>query len=202
MSIRTLKTRLAYCFQAETEIKRAKGKQLEVIKDNLADEIGLPVGFHTMGLPLALSMLGIILSFSIPQFALWSAIFSWLQLPDHAVLVAVFATALVFAGINAMIVFMVGKGFMAAIKAHLLLAITTLIIASLYFLTTLLSYSNDASWSGVNLLSGIIGMVLAIGNFFFIHSRTFYLMLVYSLHNRAFRKVLSESTVRTRTLAK
>lgn len=84
MSIRTLKTRLAYCFQAETEIKRAKGKQLEVIKDNLADKMGLPIGFHTMGLPLALSMLGIILSFSIPQFALWSAIFSWLQLPGQA----------------------------------------------------------------------------------------------------------------------
>ncbi|EKT63274.1 hypothetical protein OOA_05421 [Providencia burhodogranariea DSM 19968] len=77
MWIHTLKARLAYCSQTESEIKRAKGKQLQVIKEKLSDEMGLSVGFHTMELLLALSMLGIILSFSIPQFALWSAIFSW-----------------------------------------------------------------------------------------------------------------------------
>ncbi|EKT63275.1 hypothetical protein [Providencia burhodogranariea] len=123
-------------------------------------------------------------------------------MPEHAVLVAVFATALVFAGINAVIVFMVGKGVMAAIRAHLVLATVTLRIASLYFFTTLLSYSNEVSWSGVNLFSGGISIVLVIGSFFIIHSRTFYLMLVYSLHNRALRKVLSESIPRAKTLAK
>lgn len=202
MWISTLKARLAYCSQTESKIKHAKGKQLQLIKEKLSDEMGLPVGFHTMGLPLALSMLGIILSFSIPQFAIWSAIFSWFQLPEHAVLVAVFATALVFAGINAVIVFMVGKGFMAAIRAHLVLAIATLIIACIYFLTALLSYSDDASWSDVNLPSSIVSLVLIMASFFIIHSRVFYLMLVYSLHNRAFRKVMSESVAKTKTFPK
>ncbi|XOL94183.1 hypothetical protein ACLB6M_00100 [Enterobacter hormaechei] len=50
-------------------IKNAAPKQLQQLKTQLADDMVKPVGLHSMGIPAAVSTLGVIVSFAIPQ--LW-----------------------------------------------------------------------------------------------------------------------------------
>lgn len=64
-----LSRRLQHCNEVAVNINNAASTQLQQIKTQLAEEMGKPVGLHTMGIPAAVSTLGVIVSFAIPQ--LW-----------------------------------------------------------------------------------------------------------------------------------
>ncbi|MDU7762849.1 MAG: hypothetical protein E7J89_26130, partial [Enterobacter asburiae] len=67
--VKVFSRRLQHCNEVATSISNASPTQLQQLKTVLADEMGKPVGLHTMGIPAAISTLGVIVSFAIPQ--LW-----------------------------------------------------------------------------------------------------------------------------------
>jgi hypothetical protein len=188
--IRKFRERLIYCAEIESEIQHADFKKLKALRAKLSDEMGEPIGIPTMmGLPVVFSLFFSVLSFIQPQLVLWLAIFDWLQLPQHTVFVGICITALLFSSINAVIVSMIGKGSMAAIKAHLMIMGLTLAMSVVYFVNVLLDCING-SVAGVDLITAILGIVFITFSIMIILSPAFYKMMVFCLHNRAFRKSL------------
>ena len=82
-----LSRRLQHCNEVAVNINNAAPTQLQQIKTQLAEEMGKPVGLHTMGIPAAVSTLGVIVSFAIPQLWLGYGILTALDQPTERVFV-------------------------------------------------------------------------------------------------------------------
>jgi hypothetical protein len=99
------------------------------------------------------------------------------------VFVWVVLIALLFAGLNGVTMFMIGKGSMRAVRLHLTLAVISLVLTAAYLLVAL----SGGAAPGVSLTAALvsIGMLLLSGSC--ILSTAFYKMLLFTLHNRAAR---------------
>ncbi|MDX5628871.1 MULTISPECIES: hypothetical protein [unclassified Brenneria] len=190
MLTKACKARLQHCKEAEAAIKSVSRDELVMLKDRLMADMGMPIGMHTLGVPLILSVLFMILSFSIPQLSLWSTILSWLSLPAYTLFAYIVPAALVFAGANSVIVFMIARGSMRAVTAHIFLAQVTFLCSAIYFIKSLIGYFNYEPSSGIYLLSSLAGMASISISFRCINSKAFFSMLSYMLHNRVWRKLL------------
>jgi hypothetical protein len=190
--IRKFRERLTYCTEIESEIQHADVKKLKVLRAKLSDEMGTIGIFTIMGVPIVFSLFFSMVSFIQPKLTLWLAIFEWLQLPQHAFFVGIYITVSLFAGINAIVIFMILKGFIFAIRAHLVIVGLTLIMSAVYLVNSLLNYINGAAWSGAYLISATLSMVFITFSTMIILSPAFYKMMIFCLHNRMFRKSLSQ----------
>lgn len=190
MLTKEFKVRFQHCKTAEKNIKNASGKQLSDIKEDLMDEMGLPIGKHTTGLPIVISMFFMILAFAMTQLSLWSVVLAWLSLPAYTVLAWVFAAGLVFMVANTAALFMAGKGSMKAVEVHIALAGLTVFLCVIHLAKSLIGFIGSEPSAGVHLLTAILGLVFISISFRCINSKTFYQMMVYTLHNRAWRKLL------------
>lgn len=142
-----LSRRLQHCNKVAVNINNAAPTQLQQIKTQLAEEMGKPVGLHTMGIPAAVSTLGVIVSFAIPQLWLGYGILTALDQPAERVFVWVVLVALLFAGLNGVTMFMIGKGSMRAVRLHFTLTVISLLLTAAYLIRfrLRLTYGNPAS---------------------------------------------------------
>lgn len=97
--------------------------------------------------------------------------------------------ALLFSGINGMTMFLIGKGLMRAVQVHLTLAVMSLVLTTVYLLTAL----SGASVPGVSLIAALISIFMLLLSGYCIHFISFYKMLLFTLHNRAWRKLLHQT---------
>lgn len=190
--LKVLTRRLQHCNEVAASINNATTTQLQQLKTQLAKEMGKSPGLHTMGIPAAISTLGVIISFAIPQ--LWLgygvlAVLAVLGQPAERVFVWVVLIALLFAGINGVTMFMIGKGSMRAVRLHLTLAVISLVITVIYLLAAL---SGSAS-PGVSLTAVLVSIVMLLLTGSSILSTSFYKMLLFTLHNSAWRKLISQT---------
>lgn len=122
--LKELSRRLQHCNDIAVRINNANDSQLQELKTQLVQQMGKPVGLHTMGIPAAISTLGVIVSFAIPQLWLGYGVFAALNQPAEKVFVWVVLIALLFAGINGLTMFMMGKGSIRAVRVHAMYAAT------------------------------------------------------------------------------
>ncbi|RAY70536.1 hypothetical protein E0L16_13395 [Enterobacter quasihormaechei] len=186
---KVLTRRLQYCNEVSSSIKNAAPTQLQQLKTQLAEDMGKPVGLHTMGIPAAVSTLGVIVSFAIPQLWLGYGVLAALGQPAERVFVWVVLIALLFAGINGVTMFMIGKGSMRAVRLHLMLAVLSLVLMAAYLLTAL----SGSSSPGVSLNAALVSIVMLGLSGSCILSTAFYKMLLFTLHNRVWRKLISQT---------
>lgn len=151
--------------------------------------MGKPVGLHTIGIPAAISTLGVIVSFAIPQLWLGYGVFAALNQPAEKVFVWVVLIALLFAGINGLTTFMMGKGSIRAVRVHLSLAFISLLLTVVYLIAAL----SGTIWPGVNLTAALVSVVMLLLSGFCIRSPSFYTMLLFTLHNRAWRQQIRQT---------
>ena len=83
--LKELSRRLQHCNDIAVRINNANDSQLQELKTQLAQQMGKPVGLHTMGIPAAISTLGVIVSFAIPQLWLGYGVFAALNQPAEKV---------------------------------------------------------------------------------------------------------------------
>ena len=186
---KVLTRRLQHCNEAAASINHAAPTQLQQFKTQLSEQMGKPVGLHTMGIPAAISTLGVIVSFAIPQLWLGYGILTALDQPAERVFVWVVLIALLFAGINGVTMFMIGKGSMRAVRLHLTLAVLSLVLTAAYLLAAL----SGSSSPGVNLTAALVSIVMLGLSGSCIFSTAFYKMLLFTLHNRVWRKLISQT---------
>lgn len=187
--LKVLTRRLQHCNEVATGINHASPTQLQQLKTQLAEEMGKPVGLHTMGIPAAISTLGVIVSFAIPQLWLGYGVLAALGQPAERVFVWVVLIALLFAGINGVTMFMIGKGSMRAVRLHLTLAVISLVLTAAYLLVAL----SGSAAQGVSLTAALVSTVMLGLSGSCILSTAFYKMLLFTLHNRAWRRLLSQT---------
>ena len=190
---KALSRRWQYCNDVAVSISKASSTQLQQLKTQLSEEMGKPVGIHTMGIPAAISTLGIVISFAIPQLWLGYGALAALNQPAKQVFVWVVAIALLFAGINGLTMFMIGKGSMRALRVHLTLALSSLLLTAVYLLFALAGTLSGTSWPGVNLTAALVSVVMLLLSGGCIRSTAFYKMLLFTLHNRAWRQLINQT---------
>lgn len=187
--LKALTRRLQHCNEVAASVSNATTTQLQQLKTQLAEEMGKSPGLHTMGIPAAISTLGVIVSFAIPQLWLGYGVLSVLGQPTERVFMWVVLIALLFAGINGVTMFMIGKGSMRAVRLHLTLAVISLVLTVIYLLATL----SGSTSPGVSLTAALVSIVMLLLSGSSILSTAFYKMLLFTLHNRAWRKLISQT---------
>ena len=183
--IKILSLRLKHCNALANSMRNASPTQLQQFKTQLSEQMGKPVGLHTMGIPAAISTLGVIVSFAIPQLWLGYGVLAALSQPAERVFVWVVLVALLFAGINGVTMFMIGKGSMRAVRIHLALAVISLVLTAAYLLAALIG----SPFPGVSLTAALVSIVMLLLSGSCILSTSFYKMLLFTLHNRTWRKL-------------
>ncbi|HFV9220205.1 hypothetical protein [Enterobacter roggenkampii] len=187
--IKILSLRLKHCNALANSMSNASPTQLQQFKTQLSEQMGKPVGLHTMGIPAAISTLGVIVSFAIPQLWLGYGVLAALSQPAERVFVWVVLVALLFAGINGVTMFMIGKGSMRAVRIHLALAVISLVLTAAYLLAALIG----SPFPGVSLTAALVSIVMLLLSGSAILSTSFYKMLLFTLHNRAWRKLIRQT---------
>ena len=187
--IKILSLRLKHCNALANSMSNASPTQLQQFKTQLSEQMGKPVGLHTMGIPAAISTLGVIVSFAIPQLWLGYGVLAALSQPAERVFVWVVLVALLFAGINGVTMFMIGKGSMRAVRIHLALAVISLVLTAIYLLAAL----SGSPFPGVSLTAALVSIVMLLLSGSCILSTSFYKMLLFTLHNRAWRKLIGQT---------
>ncbi|HDT3696515.1 TPA: hypothetical protein ACG0NW_002245 [Enterobacter roggenkampii] len=187
--IKILSLRLKHCNALANSMSNASPTQLQQFKTQLSEQMGKPVGLHTMGIPAAISTLGVIVSFAIPQLWLGYGVLAALSQPAERVFVWVVLVALLFAGINGVTMFMIGKGSMRAVRIHLALAVISLVLTAAYLLAALIG----SPFPGVSLTAALVSIVMLLLSGSCILSTSFYKMLLFTLHNRAWRKLSGQT---------
>ena len=187
--IKILSLRLKHCNALANSMSNASPTQLQQFKTQLSEQMGKPVGLHTMGIPAAISTLGVIVSFAIPQLWLGYGVLAALSQPAERVFVWVVLVALLFAGINGVTMFMIGKGSMRAVRIHLALAVISLVLTAAYLLAALIG----SPFPGVSLTAALVSIVMLLLSGRCILSTSFYKMLLFTLHNRAWRKLIGQT---------
>ena len=185
--IKILSLRLKHCNALANSMSNASPTQQ--FKTQLSEQMGKPVGLHTMGIPAAISTLGVIVSFAIPQLWLGYGVLAALSQPAERVFVWVVLVALLFAGINGVTMFMIGKGSMRAVRIHLALAVISLVLTAAYLLVALIGNP----FPGVSLTAALVSIVMLLLSGSCILSTSFYKMLLFTLHNRAWRKLSGQT---------
>ncbi len=185
MFIKICSKRLHDYIDVDQQIKKANYPQLEKLKNQLAEQMGQP-GWHYSGLPAIISVFCIVVSFAIPQLALWSIIFDLAAIPRHKVFAAITATALLFAGINAITLFLLSKGAISALKVLIGLTLMTTVGAFIYLLAAI----TDIPYPGVTQVGALISILFAVVSLMSLNSNAFWKMFSYCLHNRVWRKMM------------
>lgn len=187
--IKILSLRLKHCNALANSMSNASPTQLQQFKTQLSEQMGKPVGLHTMGIPAAISTLGVIVSFAIPQLWLGYGVLAALSQPAERVFVWVVLVALLFAGINGVTMFMIGKGSMRAVRIHLTLAAISLVLTAAFLLAAL----SGNALPVVSLTAALVSIVMLLLSGSCILSTSFYKMLLFTLHNRAWRKLIGQT---------
>ena len=176
--------------EVEKWIKSEEDKRSVLIKDKLMGEMGSPIGWHTVGAPLALSAMFMLLAFTMPQLVLWHAIFSFLFLPEHAVFTGIILSGLVFCTIMMLSLVYVARGYVLALRLYMAMSVFTLMLSSGYAIFTVMACFFHEGWHLAYIISSVSGLSFIAVSIRFINSQMFYKMLAYYLHNRVWRILL------------
>lgn len=185
---RQLNKTLQLSFITDMKIKKSDNEKLEEIKEAMMNEMDTPIGWHTMGIPLIISAILTIVSFSLPQISIWHGISKWMDWSKNAFFIGAMITDLVGCIIIIPLMAVVGKGQYLALKSYVYIAFSTATLAISFLIYTILGTLLGADIKTTHLIVSIIGVILIILSFMCINSLVFYRMIAYCLHNRAWRK--------------
>ncbi|BBL32081.1 hypothetical protein [Pantoea ananatis] len=185
---RQLNKTLQLSFITDMKINKSDNEKLEEIKEAMMNEMDTPIGWHTMGIPLIISAILIVVSFSLPQISIWHGISKWMDWSKNAFFIGAMITDLVGCIIIIPLMAVVGKGQYLALKSYVYIAFSTATLAISFLIYTILGTLLGADIKTTHLIVSIIGVILIILSFMCINSLVFYRMIAYCLHNRAWRK--------------
>lgn len=173
------------------KIKTNDPERLEKLKDRLKDRLGIPAGWHMMGLPLIASMILAVFSFALPQPFIWLAIFSWLALPHYAVMAAVIPVSLLYSAIIIIAMVFISRGFLSAMKVYLYTLFVTSLVAMIFFLTAFVPALFGAERQLWFVISSLLGLIFIGCSVKCLNSAMFCRTNALYLHNRVWRKQLN-----------
>ena len=178
---------LARMKEYNTKISASAEAELESVMAELAFPGVLNP--YTLGIPLVISLIAEVISFSLPQWIIWHLLFSVLKWPDYAVFAGIVPCILIFCVILFVLGSLTARGYYTALKGYLFLTIGVALIATIGFVISLTEFvssqNNSAFLFGIAILSIIFSMVSII----MLKTRWFARAADGFMHNRAWRKL-------------
>lgn len=172
------------------EINVSGVDELEHIKDDMKEKMGMPIGLHTFGAPLVISMVLTLISFSLPQFSLWLFIYDLMGWQKHAVFIGIIAAAFIYVLVLFTTMMLVSRGIYLALRAYISILFLALMTALVFlFLTMVSSMSGNNNYS-LSFAGALLSTVLSLTALKCLNSQIFYKSCAFMLHNRAWRKQL------------
>ncbi len=80
----------------EHGLQNKRPEALERLKTQLKEQVRLPTGWRSLGMPLVLAMVMAVLSFAIPQISFWVAISQSLGLAENAFFIGMLVSNFLF----------------------------------------------------------------------------------------------------------
>ncbi|WP_342656409.1 hypothetical protein GKC68_18875 [Pantoea sp. RSPAM1] len=164
--------------------------ELENIKDDMKEKMGMPIGLHTFGAPLIISMVLTVISFSLPQFSFWLFIYDLMGWEQHAVFIGIIAAAFIYVLVLFTTMMMVSRGIYLALRAYILILILALITALFFLLITMISSISGNNNYSLSFTGALLSIGLSLIALKCLNSEMFYKSYAFILHNRAWRKQL------------
>ena len=164
--------------------------ELENIKDDMKEKMGMPIGLHTFGAPLIISMVLTVISFSLPQFSFWLFIYDLMGWEQHAVFIGIIAAAFIYVLVLFTTMMMVSRGIYLALRAYIFILILALITALFFLLITMISSISGNNNYSLSFTGAVLSIGLSLIALKCLNSEMFYKSCAFILHNRAWRKQL------------
>lgn len=180
-------SRLHHCQQLERQLTHASAAQRRATGEQINAEIQRNVGLFDFALPMIISMLMLIVSFSLVLLPVVEALAQWLGLSARLTLVTAGAGTLLFASINVLSIWFISKGFMAAVRIQRGLMRLSLLTALLSLVKSLADLFTGLPHSTSGILCALVAGALIGGCVAIMRSRRFMDGLLFSLYCRAMR---------------
>lgn len=185
-----LKNSLALSKKVTAQITQANDEQLESIKDEMTDKMEVPIGWHTMGIPLSSSFICSLFSCAMSLTPLGIKMIDNVNWPEYPTLTGVFITSFIYCLFLYISAFFIARGFYHAIKVYLAIYVFTTILASLNFLFNLVDIYQTRMLSAWLLIFSIVSILLIMLGIRSLNSKMFYQSVAYYLFARTWRKQL------------
>lgn len=170
----------------DVRVNRASEPELET----LMQELTFPgvLNPYKFGLPLMLSMVAALFSFSLPQVAIWHEIFHAAGWPEYTVFAGIVPCILIFCILLFASGSLTARGHSLALKGYLLLLYGTAFVAAGYLIFTVIKTLTGQYDGVVFMITGVLSAGFSAISLASLNSDRFSQAVSGFMHNRAWRK--------------
>ena len=174
----------------DARINRASEQGLET----LMQELAFPgvLNPYRFGLPLMLSMIAALLSFSVPQVAIWHEIFYAAGWQEYAIFAGIIPCILIFCILLFAAGSLTARGYALALKGSLLLLYGIAIIPATYLILTVIKTLIGQYDGIVFLITGVLSAFFSAISLASLNGDRFERAVSGFMHNRAWRRAWAQ----------
>ncbi|EPO1788375.1 hypothetical protein ACT7BI_004015 [Cronobacter turicensis] len=172
----------------ENDIKNKRPEALERLKTQLKEQVRLPTGWRSLGIPLVLSMVMAVLSFAIPQVSFWVAISQSLGLPGPTFFIGMLISNFLFCVLIIPAMIGAARGSLLALQLWLTLAAAAVFVSVIFFISVLVSLLSSDGAGRWDIIGSLLGILFSVFSVRCINSRLFMETIALGFYNRILRE--------------
>ncbi|CBA32176.1 hypothetical protein ACMSX5_000368 [Cronobacter turicensis] len=172
----------------ENDIKNKRPEALERLKTQLKEQVCLPTGWRSLGMPLVLAMVMAVLSFAIPQVSFWVAISQSLGLPGPTFFIGMLISNFLFCVLIIPAMIGAARGSLLALQLWLTLAAAAVFVSVIFFISVLVSLLSSDGAGRWDIIGSLLGILFSVFSVRCINSRLFMETIALGFYNRILRE--------------
>ncbi|CCJ89090.1 hypothetical protein ACN5L5_000983 [Cronobacter turicensis] len=172
----------------ENDIKNKRPEALERLKKQLKEQVRLPTGWRSLGIPLVLSTVMAVLSFAIPQVSFWVAISQSLGLPGPAFFIGMLISNFLFCVLIIPAMIGAARGSLLALQLWLTLVAAAVLVSVIFFMSVLVSLLSSDGAGRWDIIGSLLGILFSVFSMRCINSKLFVETIALGFYNRIVRE--------------
>ncbi|EOI3551222.1 hypothetical protein ACMSYZ_001551 [Cronobacter turicensis] len=172
----------------ENDIKNKRPEALERLKTQLKEQVCLPTGWRSLGMPLVLAMVMAVLSFAIPQVSFWVTISQSLGLPGPTFFIGMLISNFLFCVLIIPAMIGAARGSLLALQLWLTLAAAAVFVSVIFFISVLVSLLSSDGAGRWDIIGSLLGILFSVFSVRCINSRLFMETIALGFYNRILRE--------------
>ncbi|ELY5938333.1 hypothetical protein ACV6RK_000072 [Cronobacter malonaticus] len=172
----------------EHGLQNKRPEALERLKTQLKEQVRLPTGWRSLGMPLVLVMFMAVLSFAIPQVPFWVAISQSLGLAESAFFIGMLFSNFLFCVLIIPAMIGVARGYLRALQLWLALVAIAVFVSALFFMSVLVSLLSSEGVVRWDIIGALLGIVFSVFSVRCINSKLFMETVALGFYNRILRE--------------
>ncbi|WP_105589295.1 hypothetical protein, partial [Cronobacter sakazakii] len=172
----------------EHGLQNKRPEALEQLKTQLKEQVRLPTGWRSLGMPLVLAMVMAVLSFAIPQVSFWVAISQSLGLAENAFFIGMLVSNFLFCALIIPAMTGVARGYLRALQLWLALVAIAVFVSALFFISVLVSLLSSEEVVRWDIIGALLGIMFSVFSVRCINSRLFMETVALGFYSRILRE--------------